>query len=337
MALLKQMFGPGAEKVKLENKMWKIDAGTRMIELVLTMLSSTHHVEMNPSDAGFQDRYIVQEIIKEMARNRPVDTKGKKGFKVLVLNEVDKLSREGQHSLRRTMEKYSASCRLILCCNSSSKVTEAVRSRCLNIRVNAPTEEQIIKVLEFIGKKENLQLPPGFTARIAAQSNRNLRRAILSFETCRVQQYPFTINQALPPLDWEQYVSEIASDIMKEQSPKRLFSVRGKIYELLVNCIPPEIILKKLLSELLKKLDSEFKHEVCHWAAYYEHRMRFGQKVIFHIEGTCEFRCLSSIVSWFLKLFNPGTTPQHQISYSIAFKCLVNGVLNDRHFIYLFS
>ncbi|CAL9158810.1 unnamed protein product, partial [Musa hybrid cultivar] len=48
-----------------------------------------------------------------------------------------------------------------------------------------------------------------------------------------------------------------------------LFSVRGKIYELLVNCIPPEIILKKLLSELLKKLDSEFKHEVCHWAAYY--------------------------------------------------------------------
>ncbi|XP_064963899.1 replication factor C subunit 5 isoform X1 [Musa acuminata AAA Group] len=310
MALLKQMFGPGVEKVKLENKMWKIDAGTRKIELELTMLSSTHHVEMNPSDAGFQDRHIVQEIIKEMARNRPVDTKGKKGFKVLVLNEVDKLSREGQHSLRRTMEKYSASCRLILCCNSSSKVTEAVRSRCLNIRVNAPTEEQIIKVLEFIGKKENLQLPPGFTARIAAQSNRNLRRAILSFETCRVQQYPFTVNQALPPLDWEQYVSEIASDIMKEQSPKRLFSVRGKIYELLVNCIPPEIILKvkdaslslfygiklsnviillvvsqKLLSELLKKLDSELKHEVCHWAAYYEHRMRFGQKAIFHIEA----------------------------------------------------
>lgn len=62
---------------------------------------------------------------------------------VLVLNEVDKLSREAQHSLRRTMEKYSASCRLILCCNSSSKVTEAVRSRCLNIRVNAPTNDQV--------------------------------------------------------------------------------------------------------------------------------------------------------------------------------------------------
>nr|XP_043632878.1 replication factor C subunit 3 [Erigeron canadensis] len=285
MALLRQMFGASAEKVKVENKNWKVDAGSRTIELELTTLSSTHHVELNPSDAGFQDRYIVQEIIKEMAKNRPIDAKGKKGFKVLVLNEVDKLSREAQHSLRRTMEKYSASCRLILCCDSSSKVTEAVRSRCLNVRINAPKEDQIVKVLEFIGKKEGLQLPPGFAARIAEKSGRSLRRAILSFETCRVQQYPFTNNQVIPPMDWEEYVSEIASDIMKEQSPKKLFQVRGKLYELLVNCIPPEVILKRLLSELLKKLDDEVKLEVCHWAAYYEHRMRLGQKAIFHIEA----------------------------------------------------
>ncbi|KAJ0841470.1 putative AAA+ ATPase domain, P-loop containing nucleoside triphosphate hydrolase [Helianthus annuus] len=225
MALLRQMFGASAEKVKVENKNWKVDAGSRTIDLELTTLSSTHHVELNPSDAGFQDRYVVQEIIKEMAKNRPIDTKGKKGFKVLVLNEVDKLSREAQHSLRRTMEKYSASCRLILCCDSSSKVTEAVRSRCLNIRVNAPKEDEIVKVLEFIGKKEGLQLPPGFAARIAQKSARSLRRAILSFETCRVQQYPFTNNQVIPPMDWEEYVTEIASDIMKEQSPKRLFQV----------------------------------------------------------------------------------------------------------------
>lgn len=72
-----------------------------------------------------------------------MDLNESRSIAVLVLNEVDKLSREAQHSLRRTMEKYSASCRLILCCNSSSKVTEAVRSRCLNVRVNAPTEEEV--------------------------------------------------------------------------------------------------------------------------------------------------------------------------------------------------
>lgn len=33
--------------------------------------------------------------------------------------------------------------------------------------------------------------------------------------------YPFTSSQAIPPMDWEEYISEIATDIMKEQSPKR--------------------------------------------------------------------------------------------------------------------
>ncbi|CAI0427957.1 unnamed protein product [Linum tenue] len=169
------------------------------------------------------------------------------------------------------MEKYSTSCRLILCCNSSSKVTEAIRSRCLNVRINAPAQEQIVRVLDFIGKKEGLEVPPGFTARIAEKSNRSLRRAILSFETCRVQQYPFKNYQEISPLEWEEYVSTLSSDIMKEQSPKRLFEVRGKLYELLVNCIPPEILLKV-------------------------HRMRLGQKAIFHLEGNFRSYILDSTI-----------------------------------------
>jgi hypothetical protein len=58
-----------------------LQTGTRTLELELVMLSSAHHVEMNPSDAGFQDRYVVQEVIKEMAKNRPIDAKGKRAFK----------------------------------------------------------------------------------------------------------------------------------------------------------------------------------------------------------------------------------------------------------------
>lgn len=37
---------------------------SRNIEVELTTVSSNYHVELNPSDVGYQDRYVVQEIIK---------------------------------------------------------------------------------------------------------------------------------------------------------------------------------------------------------------------------------------------------------------------------------
>jgi replication factor C subunit 3/5 len=43
--------------------------GCRSIDLELTTLSSANHIEMTPGDADFQDIYIVQEIIKEIAKN----------------------------------------------------------------------------------------------------------------------------------------------------------------------------------------------------------------------------------------------------------------------------
>ncbi|CAN8259307.1 unnamed protein product [Cochlearia groenlandica] len=60
---------------------WSNRFGSRTIDLELTTLSSTNHVELTSSDAGLQDRYIVQETIKELAKNRPIDTKGKRGIK----------------------------------------------------------------------------------------------------------------------------------------------------------------------------------------------------------------------------------------------------------------
>lgn len=71
-----------------------------------------------------EQSYWLKQIwgVQEMAKSRPMNMKGQKGFKMLVLNETDRLSAAAQHSLRRTMEKYSASCRLILCCNNVSKV-----------------------------------------------------------------------------------------------------------------------------------------------------------------------------------------------------------------------
>jgi len=83
---------------------------------------------------------------------------------------------------------------------------------------------------------------------------------------------------------------------------QRLFLVRGKLYELLINCIPPEVILRKLLLELMKKLDSELKHEAAHWAAFYEHRLQSGQKPIFHLEAFVA-KFMSVYKNWTIEQF----------------------------------
>lgn len=50
--------------------------------------------------------------------------------------------------------------------------------------------------------------------------------------------------------------------------------MRGKLYELLVNCIPPELILRRMALELLPRLDDELKHKLVEQAAFFEHRLQ---------------------------------------------------------------
>lgn len=64
---------------------------------------------------------------------------------MVIINEADGMSRDAQSALRRTMEKYTSSLRVILCANSTSKIIGPIRSRCLLLRVGAPSEDQVRK------------------------------------------------------------------------------------------------------------------------------------------------------------------------------------------------
>jgi replication factor C subunit 3/5 len=287
--LLKAIFGPGVEKTKVEKKSFKATS-SKTVEI--TALGSNFHLEMNPSDVGMYDRVVVQEIIKEIAAAQNLataDASTSRPFKVVVLTEADQLTKQAQHGLRRTMEKFAATCRIILCCESLSKIIEPVRSRCLAIRVPAPTTSEISQALTKVCKSEGVSLSPVFASNISQHSKRNLRRALLMAEASRVQAGPNSTLSDETPIqipDWERYIAQVAKEITSSQTPQVLLDTRAKLYELLANCIPAEVILKSLVNELNRKLDDDLKFQVIHWAAFYQARLvSQGQKAIYHLEA----------------------------------------------------
>lgn len=149
LGLLREIYGAGVEHLKNDTFQFTTASNKKMD---IMTVSSNYHLEINPSDAGIYDRIVVVELIKQLAQTKNLNQEGQREFKVIILSEVDELTKEAQHALRRTMEKYMATCRIILCVNSTSRVIPAVRSRCLGIRVSAPTVDEIVTILEV---KEN--------------------------------------------------------------------------------------------------------------------------------------------------------------------------------------
>lgn len=282
MCLLKELYGSGVEKLRIERHTFTTPSNKKV---EIATLASNYHIEVTPSDAGIHDRIVIQELIKTVAQTQQLESSVQRHFKVILVTEVDRLSRDAQHALRRTMEKYMATCRLILYCNSTSKVIPAIRSRCLAVRVAAPKQEEVIQILHNVCRKEGLSLPQPLAEKITNLSKRNLRKALLMLETCRVEQYPFQDDQAVMEPDWEIYLRQTANSIVSEQSPMRLLEVRKRLYELLTKCIPPDVIMRGLYNELIHNCDGTLKTELTQIVAYYEHRTRIGQKDIFHIEA----------------------------------------------------
>ncbi|KAF7724473.1 Replication factor C (RF-C) subunit [Apophysomyces ossiformis] len=282
-SLLREMFGPGAEKLKVEQRPFVTTSNRK---LIFNVFSSNYHLELNPSDLGIYDRVIVQDVLKEIAESPQIDTHAKHRFKVVLINQADELTREAQAALRRTMEKYTANIRLILCCDNLSKVIDPVRSRCLLVRVARPSVDEVTDVLHSVAVKQNLSLSSILTKNIAEQSKCNVREALLMLESTAVQHPDLKNVQRPEKTDWQILISRIAKKMMDEPTLASLAWIRTNLYDLFVHGIPSSLVIKTLAFELFHSTtDSELRKTIMDKASYNEYRLTIGTKDIFHLEA----------------------------------------------------
>jgi len=136
-------------------------------------------LELNGSD----DRGInvVREQIKEFCStsNNLYKMFSKKNmYKLVILDEVDSMTLDGQFALRRIIENYTENTRFCLICNYITKITPALRSRCLSFRFEPLNNDYVLDKLYDILDKENVDLEDNIIDKIVQKSNGDLRKSI---------------------------------------------------------------------------------------------------------------------------------------------------------------
>lgn len=137
--------------------------------------------ELNASDErGIE---VVRNKIKNFARTMPT---GDSAFKIIFLDEADALTDAAQSALRRTMERYSSTCRFVLSCNFSSKIIDPIQSRCSVYRFKSLSYDALKARISYIADKEGLTLSEDTVHALNYISMGDMRRAINALQSAAV-------------------------------------------------------------------------------------------------------------------------------------------------------
>ncbi|MFX0175315.1 MAG: replication factor C small subunit [Candidatus Hodarchaeota archaeon] len=235
------------------------------------MAPNSTYLELNASDARGID--VIRTFIKDFAKARPpFDIP----FKILILDEADNMTSPAQQALRRTMEKYTKNCRMILICNYSNKIIPPIQSRCVVFRFAPLSDDDIKERIKYVAKQEKISIQPDGLNGLVNVSRGDCRRAINYLQSCGTisskidQDLVFRVAGEVPP----EKVKEILHTALagKLQFSIKLLNDINKDYGLSgIN------IIKNLHREIYNlNISEDMKIEISKLLAEFEYRLSQG-------------------------------------------------------------
>ena len=257
--------------------------GYSNLKIKIMIKQSKNHIVIEPNSNGF-DKYLIQEIIQDYSKSNMLNIiKQSKNFKIIIINKIDNLSYYAQASLRRTLEKYSDTCKFILVSEQLSKIIEPLRSRCIMIRVPLPNNINITNKLLYITYKENINISFEKINDIVNMCDNKINIAVWLLEM-----YNNDINYNV---NWETLIDKIINLIIlsinnNDKIHLIIKKIRVKFYILFITNIPTQIIIKKIMNKLLNKINNILiKYKIINITSIYENRLNQGTRHIIHIEA----------------------------------------------------
>ncbi len=274
---LEMLYGKDANNIE-ENLYTVSGSGNKVKEVYVKQ--SDFHIMIEPVDNNF-DKYLIQDVVKEYAKRIQINAfKSKKIFKSVMINNLDNLSYYAQTSLRRTMEKYSGTCRFIMWCKSLSKVIEPLKSRCICIRIGSPSKDELFKLALNISAKENLNLSLADYTNIINLSNGSIRKLLWKLNLIKAGQ-----KNNIYDTPYDETIDQI-TDLIIKSDLSEINIIRNLIYNLIITNIDPASIMRNIFISLCKKnIPETIKYKIINSASFYDHNLIRRRREIIHLEG----------------------------------------------------
>ena len=139
-------------------------------------------IELNASDE--RGINVVRDKIKRFAQQKIPLPEGR--HKIIILDEADSMTSSAQGSMRVTISDYSNTTRFVLACNDSSKIIEAIQSRCTVLRFGKLSSDDIKERIKFVLKNENATYDEKGLQAIIDTCNGDMRYALNNSQSCIV-------------------------------------------------------------------------------------------------------------------------------------------------------
>ena len=77
--------------------------------------------------------------------------------KLIILDEADNITKKAQNTLTNLMERYNSTTKFAFTCNDYNKLVEGIQSRCIILKYNSITKNEMKDRLKNICEKENIE------------------------------------------------------------------------------------------------------------------------------------------------------------------------------------
>jgi DNA polymerase III delta prime subunit len=134
---------------------------------------------LNASDENGID--TIRDKVKGFA-----STASFKGIKVVILDEADFITIQGQAALRNVIETFSRSTRFILTCNYIERIIDPIQSRCQVLKIVPPSKLDTAKHIAWVLDQEEISYETDDIKSIVNQYYPDLRKMLNTIQSSTI-------------------------------------------------------------------------------------------------------------------------------------------------------